>query len=124
MTRNPNNTVELTAIFRHERTFKNDGTPQRWIVGEAAVKEGARTKYITITGECQKDDLRPNVEYRFAGRWKTHPKFGTSFAFDSFAQPEPITREAIVGYLTQASLANESSGRMPITTINFPKCGK
>ena len=96
------NTVEMTAIFQRERTVKNDGTPQRWIVGEAAIKDGARTKYVTLTGECQAGDLRPNVEYRFAGRWKTHPKFGTSFAFDSFAQPEPITREAIVGYLTQA----------------------
>jgi len=96
------NTVELTAIFQRERTVKNDGSPQRWMVGEAAMKDGACTKYITLTGECQKDDLRPKVEYRFAGRWKTHPKFGTSFAFDSFAQPEPITREAIIGYLTQA----------------------
>ena len=40
--------IELTAVFQRERTVKNDGTPQRWIVGEAAIKEGARTKYITV----------------------------------------------------------------------------
>jgi len=95
------NTIELTAIFQREIRCINDGTPQRWMVGNVTQKSETGTKYITIIGECQKNALRPNVEYRFAGIWKNHPTYGEQFAFDSFTQPEPITQEAIVGYLTQ-----------------------
>ena len=98
--RTPKDTVELTAVFQKERHVFQDGTPQRCIIGEASQKDGACTNTITIKGECQPKDLLPNVEYRFAGQWKTHPKYGEQFAFSSFTEPEPITKEAIIGYLT------------------------
>ena len=97
----PKDTIELTATFQKVRHVFQDGTPQRCIIGEVSQDTGASTKYITIIGESQPNDLLPNVEYRFAGQWKNHPRFGNQFIFDSFTQPEPITREAIVGYLTQ-----------------------
>ena len=98
--RSPKDTVELTAVFQRERHVFQDGTPQRCIIGEALHKDDACANSITIKGECQPKDLLPNVEYRFAGEWKTHPKYGAQFAFSSFTEPEPITKEAIIGYLT------------------------
>ena len=85
-------TEEIQGIFATERFVFQDGEPGRTIIG--TLDDGR-----CIKGEAKRGELQMGVLYRFDGHWNQHPKYGNQFLFHSFCQPEPTTKEALIGYL-------------------------
>lgn len=111
MIRKSKQSVEINAKFMGQRYCFQDGTPNRCIIATAQMTDGEFPVTVTIKGECQPDDLRPGVLYRFDGEWKNHPKYGKQFCFHSFCQPAPVTRDAIEGYLATCPNIGEMRAR-------------
>ena len=111
---------EITATFIAERhRFPNDDCDV--IIGEARLSPSRESEsgesnqldlddddspFITIKGPSLDGELRSNQEYVFFGRWTSYTNKRTGktekqFAFNSFVQTTPVTREAVISYLKQ-----------------------
>jgi hypothetical protein len=58
---------------------------------------------ITVKVECDPDELKPDLEYRFVGQWKNHPKYGRQFHASSFVLCQPHGRTGIIAYLVRTA---------------------
>lgn len=100
---------EITAKFLKERyRFENDDCDV--IIGEASMQVPFDDTFITdvfgVKGPALLDELRTGQEYVFYGKWTsyTNRRSGTTerqFAFTSFVQTAPVSREAVISYISQ-----------------------
>jgi exodeoxyribonuclease V alpha subunit len=98
---------EITAEFRTE-IWSSDGDP-RFIIGSAQVQiedgepaaglDFSKAGYFTIKGNAEELALRPNIEYRFFGKWENNAKHGRQFSFQTFVQAQPRGRRGTIRYL-------------------------
>lgn len=80
---------EISGVYQRQRWQSKAGDYVIGLLDSGAVVKGSVTP----------GDLVANRPYRFYGGWKTHPKYGPSFEFFSYAPELGHTREAVVGYL-------------------------
>jgi len=86
---------EMVGTFQSERNRFESG----YMVGQLANK-------TVIVGSTEPGALVPGLEYVFIGDWKTHPIYGSQFAFQGFSQKEPTTRAGVVAYLTRMDVVS------------------
>lgn len=55
----------------------------------------------TVKGRSGAESIERGQEYRFLGRWVENERFGPQFQFDTFALRQPVSRAAVVRYLTK-----------------------
>ena len=63
---------------------------------------GERINDLTVRVDCDPDELKEDLEYRFVGQWRDHPKYGRQFHANSFTLVQPHTRHGIITYLVRA----------------------
>lgn len=57
---------------------------------------------VVVKIECDQDELKTDLEYRFVGTWRNHPRYGRQFHASSFTLVQPHTRQGIITYLVRA----------------------
>ena len=62
------------------------------------VSEGSEDKYVTVTGNFPIPN--DNVEYRFKGEYKKHPRFGIQFVVSEYEEILPNSEDSIIKYLS------------------------
>lgn len=99
---------EIKARFqREQRVFESDDFQDRVVIAEAtlierdATGQERLTDRIVIKGESASGALIYGFEYRFFGRWFTHPVYGEQFHYESFVVDRPASKDAVVNYLRQ-----------------------
>lgn len=80
---------ELTGVFSNITWSNEEGT---FLI--ARLRSGQ-----TIKGNAKPGSFIEGVEYIFGGNWKSDPRYGDSFFFNSYHAKDPVTPEALRGYL-------------------------
>ena len=83
--------TELTGDFAGTNYSKPSDNGV-WLVGRLASGD-------VVTGESA-ERLVPGAAYRFVGKWESS-RYGKQFKFEHVAEAEPISRQAIVSFLTR-----------------------
>lgn len=55
-----------------------------------------------VKTECRPSELSTGLQYRFYGRWTSHPKYGRQFDSRTFVKVQPRNRVGTIRYLMQA----------------------
>lgn len=103
--------IEITGRFLAER-FRFENVNGDVIIGEVKpVNDTQERRALTIKGPAEQYELQQGLEYRFFGRWSkfTNKRTGKQedqFAFNSFCETTPVTKEAIVAYLAHHGAGN------------------
>lgn len=110
---------ELTGCYvRTVASFGEESPGGRIIIG--TLENG-----MTIKGCAAARKLVSGTSYLFLGQWKTHPKYGRQFCFDSFAKSQPMSRMGIIRYVrgirgwgnASASVLHASYGADALETV-------
>lgn len=94
--------TEISGVFLRER-FRRD----EWaIIDIRPTSTNSDLKpannLVACKGNCDPDELKAGLEYRFYGTVEHHAKYGDSFAFKTFVLPQPHERGGVIRYLQQA----------------------
>lgn len=54
-----------------------------------------------VKGAMPDNGLTPGSDVLFSGYWKTHPKYGRQFVYQTAAEHEPQSRSGVVAYLSK-----------------------
>lgn len=82
-------TEELTGVFNSIRWQNEEGT---FLI--ATLMSGQ-----TVKGNARPGSFIQGVEYVFGGRWESNPRYGDAFIFQTYKSLEPVTADAVRGYL-------------------------
>lgn len=123
--------IEITGQFLTER-FRFENVTGDVIIGDVkpvSDKDNSPEgrKALTIKGPAEIGELSQGMEYRFFGRWSkfTNKRTGkqeSQFAFNSFCKVAPVSREAIIAYLTSHG-AGKGIGKVRAAKI-YEQLGK
>lgn len=89
---------EITLTFRHERWRPGNGDGPETAILDCHGEAGDHIVKV----DCEPADLTPGLDYRFYGRWSTHPKYGRQFQAKTFVSTQPHSRAGVIRYLMQA----------------------
>lgn len=98
---------EITAVFINENRRWDETiiATVQMLTRETCPFTGQEVeskKVLRIKGQCLPDELEYQLTYRFYGRWKTHPKWGDQFEFQTFVRAQPHDMAGVVRYLQNA----------------------
>jgi len=98
---------EIKARFQREQhVFESDDLESRVVIAEAQLIErgpggDVLLSRIAVKGEAAAGALVYGLDYRFFGRWFSHPVYGDQFHYESFVIDKPASRDAVINYLKQ-----------------------
>lgn len=73
----------------------------KWSDPDSGAIIAALTDGHTVKGRSGAESIERGQQYRFLGRWVENERFGPQFQFDTFALRVPVSRAAVVRYLTK-----------------------